>query len=246
MAYLDASNSNDADGDTLQNPSWQIIDAPSASTAEIVNSSNIIAEFTPDEIGNYTMEFYVDDGEAFCKETLVLTAVITVPEITPYTVSQTLTNGTEMTDITFSSIGGYIVSMEIHPELPEGLSFDDQSGRISGTPTELIAETIFTVYANNSAGSGTCLSVIEQGYDATDLAQFWLDFFQCQSTDDRPSVDDLTTTAIETHQCEVSITLNETHLIITTNGLPNHDFESTLACSQAGDCATAQSYMVSQ
>ena len=58
--------------------------------------------------------------------------------------------------------------------------------------------------------------------------------------DCRPSF--LTTTAIETHQCEVSITLNETHLIITTNGLPNHDFESTLACSQAGDCATAQSY----
>ena len=245
MAYLDASNSNDADGDTLQNPSWQIIDAPNGSTAQIVNPSNTTAEFTPDVIGNYTMEFYVDDGEDFCKETLVLTAVITVPEITPYTVSQSLTNGTEMTDITFSSIGGYIVTMEIHPELPEGLSFDNQSGRISGTPTEVIAETDFTVYANNSAGSGTAtvtLSVIEQGYDATDLAQFWLDFFQCQSTDDRPSVDDLTTAATENHQCEVSITLNETHLIITTNGLPNHDFESTLACSQAGDCATSQTY----
>jgi len=83
VAYLDASNSNDADGDTLQNPSWQIIDAPEGSTAEIVNPSNIFAEFTPDEIGNYTMEFYVDDGEDFCKETLILTAVITVPEITP-------------------------------------------------------------------------------------------------------------------------------------------------------------------
>ena len=218
------------------------LSTPRRARHEIVNPSNIIAEFTPDEIGNYTMEFYVDDGEDFCKETLVLTAVITVPEITPYTVSQSLTNGTEMTDITFSSIGGYIVSMEIHPELPEGLLFDDQSGRISGTPTEVITETIFTVYANNSAGSGTSnvtLSVTEQGYDATDLAQFWLDFFQCQSTDDRPSVDDLTTTATETHQCEVSITLNETHLIITTNGLPNHDFESTLACSGGGDCATA-------
>ena len=74
--------------------------------------------------------------------------------------------------------------MEIHPELPEGLLFDNQSGRISGTPSEVIAETIFTVYANNSAGSGTAsitLTVIELGYDATDLAQFWLDFFQCQS-----------------------------------------------------------------
>ena len=243
--FLDASNSNDADGDTLQNPSWQIIDAPDGSTALIVNQSNLIAEFTPDEIGNYTMEFYVDDGEDFCKETLVLTAVITVPEITPYAVSQSLTNGTEMTDITFANIGGHIVSMEISPELPNGLSFNNQSGRISGTPLEVIPETTFTVFANNTAGSGTAsvtLTVIELGYDATDLAQFWLDFFQCQSTDDRPSVDDLTTTATETHQCEVAITLNETHLLITTNGLPNHDFESTLACSQAGDCATAQPY----
>ena len=244
MAYLDASNSADADGDTLQNPSWQIIDRPDNSTAQIVNPSSIVSEFTPDQIGNYTIEFYVDDGEDFCKETLVVTAVITIPEITPYTVSQSLTNGTEMADITFTSIGGHIVSMEIHPELPEGLLFDNQSGRISGTPSEVIAETIFTVYANNSAGSGTAsitLTVIELGYDATDLAQFWLDFFQCQSNEDRPFVDDLTTTNTENHQCEVSITLNETHLIIATNGLQNHDFESTLACSGGGDCSRAQS-----
>ena len=133
--------------------------------------------------------------------------------------SQSLTNGTEMTDITFSSIGGYIVSMEIYPELPNGLSFNSQSGRISGTPLEVIPETTFTVFANNSAGSGTAsviLSVVELGYDATDLAQFWLDFFQCQSNDDRPFVDDLTTSDTENHQCEVSITLNETHLIINT------------------------------
>ena len=245
LVYLDASNSNDADGDTLQNPSWQIIDAPVDSTAEISNPSSITAEFTPDVIGDFTFEFYVDDGEDYCKETLVLTAVITVPEITPYTVSQSLTKGVEMSDITFSNIGGHIVSMEISPDLPSGLSFDNQSGKISGTPSELMDETVFTVYANNTAGSATAtvtLSVIDQGYDATDLAQFWLDFFQCQSTDDRPTVDDLTTPATENHQCEVSITLNETHLIITTNGLPNHDFESTLACSGGGDCSTAQSY----
>tara|TARA_Y100000287_G_scaffold169851_1_gene155082 strand:+ start:638 stop:3058 length:2421 start_codon:yes stop_codon:yes gene_type:complete len=245
LVYLDASNSNDVDGDTLQNPSWQIIDAPINSTADISNPSSITSEFTPDVIGDFTFEFYVDDGEDYCKETLVLTAVITVPEITPYTVSQSLTKGTEMSDITFSNIGGHIVSMEIAPDLPSGLSFDNQSGKISGTPSELMDETVFTVYANNTAGSATAtvtLSVIDQGYDATDLAQFWLDFFQCQSTDDRPTVDDLTTPATENHQCEVSITLNETHLIITTNGLPNHDFESTLACSGGGDCSTAQSY----
>ena len=246
LAYLDASNSADADGDTLQNPSWQIIEGPEDSTAQIVNPSNIIAEFTPDIIGDFTFEFYVDDGEDFCKETLVLTAVITVPEITPYTVSQSLTNGTAMTDITFSSIGGHIESMEINPELPDGLSFDNISGRISGTPIEVISETTFTVYANNSAGSGTAsitLSVIELGYDAADLAQFWLDFFQCQSPEDRPSVDDLDTNGDDNFQCEVSITLNETHLIIETNGIPNHDFESTLACTGGGDCTSEKNYV---
>ena len=71
-----------------------------------------------------------------------------------------------MTDITFTSTGGHIVSMEIYPDLPNGLSFDNQSGRISGTPLEVIPETTFTVFANNSAGAGTAiviLSVIELG-----------------------------------------------------------------------------------
>ena len=36
--------------------------------------------------------------------------------------------------------------------------------------------------------------------------------------------------------------MNETHITIVTNGLPDHDFESTLACSQANDCTRAQDY----
>ena len=110
MVYLDASNSADADGDDLQNPSWQIIERPDNSTAQIVNSSNLVAELTPDVIGNYTVEFYVDDGEDFCKETLILQAVITTPSITPFTVSQVLTKDVAMTDITFTSEGGHIES----------------------------------------------------------------------------------------------------------------------------------------
>ena len=242
---LDASNTVDPDGDDLLNEYWVITESPEGSEAQIVNPANMVAEFVPDLIGDYTFLFYVDDNMSYCNDAMTLEAVITVPSISPFTISQVLTNGTAMAEIVFSSEGGHIESWEIYPELPSGVSFDTNHGRISGTPSEIIDETIFTVYANNSAGSGTAsvtLSVIELGYDATDLAQFWLDFFQCQSTDDRPSVDDLTTTTTENHQCEVSITLNETHLIIATNGLPNHDFESTLACSQGGDCAVAQSY----
>ena len=245
LVYLDASNSADEDGDSLQNPSWQILERPENSTALVVNPSNLVAEFTPDMIGNFTLEFYVDDGEDFCKDTIILEAVITTPSITPFTVSQVLTKDVAMTDITFTSEGGHIETWEISPDLPTGLDFDSEHGRISGTASEVMEETTYIVYANNSAGSGTAsvtLSVIELGYDATDLAQFWMDFFQCQTADDRPSVDDLDTNGDDNFQCEVSITLNETHLIISTNGIPNHDFESTLACTGGGDCTSEKSY----
>ncbi|MDP6864245.1 MAG: YHYH protein [Candidatus Poseidoniaceae archaeon] len=245
LVYLDASNSSDPDGDSLQNPSWQITERPENSMASIVNPSSVNAEFVPDVIGNFTIEFYVDDGEDFCKDSMQLEAVITVPSISPNASSQVLTNGTAMEDITFTSEGGHVDTWEISPSLPSGLSFDIDSGRISGTPSEAFEETTFIVYANNSAGSATAsitLSAIELGYDRNDLAQFWLDFFFCQTTDDRPTVDDLTTSQTETLQCEISITLNETHLIISTNGIPNHDFESTLACSQGGDCTKVQDY----
>ena len=177
---------------------------------------------------------------------MLLEAVITIPSISLPTVSQVLTNDTTMAYIEFTSEGGHIESWGISPTLPAGISFDINSGRISGTPSEIFEETTYTVYANNSAGSGTAsitLSVIEMGYDANDLAQFWLDFFQCQTSDDRPMVDDLDTEGDDNFQCEVSITLNETHATITTNGIPNHDLESGPACAQGGDCTAEQNYV---
>jgi hypothetical protein len=79
-------------------------------------------------------------------------------------------------------------------------------------------------------------------YDSSDMGQFWLDVFRCQPGQNITQVDDLTTAAVETHECSVSITMNETHITIVTNGLPDHDFESTLACSQGNDCTRAQNY----
>ena len=79
-------------------------------------------------------------------------------------------------------------------------------------------------------------------YDPTDMGQFWLDVFRCQTGQNITQVDDLSTTVVETHECSVSITMNETHITIVTNGLPDHDFESTLACTQANDCTRAQNY----
>ena len=91
-------------------------------------------------------------------------------------------------------------------------------------------------------GTGGPTDPVQPTYDPTDLGQFWLDVFRCQPGHNITQVDDLTTAAVETLECSVSITMNETHITIASNGLPDHDFESTLACSQANDCAAAQNY----
>ena len=96
----------------------------------------------------------------------------------------------------------------------------------------------------NETGNGTDdpTEPPQPTYNSSDLGQFWLDVFRCQVGQNITQVDDLTTAAVEALECSVSITMNETHITIATNGLPDHDFESTLACSQANDCATAQNY----
>ena len=95
---------------------------------------------------------------------------------------------------------------------------------------------------NSTGEDGNSTSTNQPTYAAEDMAPFWLDVFRCQSGQTVNVVDDLTTSAVESHQCSVTISYNDTHITILANGLPDHDFESTLACSQAGDCAAAQGY----
>jgi len=51
-----------------------------------------------------------------------------------------------------------------------------------------------------------------------------------------PVVDDYTTEEQDNHMCDLSFIIEDGNITISTNGLPNHDFESTLGC-----CASAQS-----
>ena len=61
---------------------------------------------------------------------------------------------------------GIILSWEIYPSLPSGLSFGTNNGTIWGTPTELQTNTVMhTVFANNSGGSSQAtvnITIVDQ------------------------------------------------------------------------------------
>ena len=58
-------------------------------------------------------------------------------------------------------VSGENLEFSIVPSLPNGLSFDESTGIISGTPTELSATTNYTVTASNSGGSTSFVLSIE-------------------------------------------------------------------------------------
>ena len=91
-------------------------------------------------------------------DTAVLTIeVIDVPptSITYNPNSFIETKGIAMTPVTPTSTGGDVVSWEIYPTLPSGLSIDSSTGEISGTPSVLSTVTTYTIYANNTGGGIT-------------------------------------------------------------------------------------------
>ena len=67
------------------------------------------------------------------------------------------TNGVAITPVaptisTNSTTGG-VTSWAINASLPTGLTFETSNGTIWGTPTQVIAGAVFTIWANNSVGS---------------------------------------------------------------------------------------------
>ncbi|PDH25269.1 MAG: hypothetical protein CND29_00625 [Marine Group II euryarchaeote MED-G36] len=75
----------------------------------------------------------------------------------------------------------------------------------------------------------------------TGSQKWWEKVLLCDSTEQVEGIDDYNTTdengdpLFDNHICELSFTLNETHIQIDSNGLPNHDLESGPGC-----CASAQ------
>ena len=112
---------------------------------------------------------------------LNITVVDELPTSINYPViNLNLTNNTASPDLPMSpqiTGPGTIISWEISGELPEGLTFDNNTGEISGIPTELWPTTDYTIWANNTGGSVEIefnITVVDQlpstfTYNPTDL-----------------------------------------------------------------------------
>ena len=81
-----------------------------------------------------------------------------------------------ITNITFSNSGGAITSCTVAPTLPAGLSIDNVTCTISGTPTEVKVPTLYTVTAkdakDNTGNTSFSLMVNVQGSVISKLNRF--------------------------------------------------------------------------
>jgi hypothetical protein len=85
----------------------------------------------------------VKENSAFLKQS-------TNQTVTYSTSTLILETEVEITPLTPSLSNFIPTTYSINPQLGSGLSFDNSSGTISGTPNATMAETIFTITANNS------------------------------------------------------------------------------------------------
>ena len=217
------------DGASISLSGFTIHAHPDQVTVDVVFENESIMQFTPDASGLWNVSF---NTNASGLVSLNLTATHALENTTsePMVVDVDRDED-EVQDGTGS--GG----SDNNTDNSTGNSTDNGSGNQSGNTTDGGSDNSTGNSTDNGTGTPTGPT-----YNASDLGQFWLDMFMCQSDDEVTPSDDLTTSAVEEHECMVSITMNATHLTITSNGLPNHDFESTLACSQGGDCTAAQTY----
>jgi len=92
---------------------------------------------------------------------LSITVNVAAPAGLAYTTGTAVyTVGTPITPNSPTSSGGAVTAYSVSPDLPAGLSLDDDTGIITGTPTAVTAKASYTVTASNLTGSTTATLTI--------------------------------------------------------------------------------------
>ena len=87
-----------------------------------------------------------------------ITIVDEVPTIAYSPNDLNMTNNTASSDLPLSPTitgSGEVVSWSISPAVPSGLAFDNSTGALSGTPTELLTRSMYTITMTNTGGTAT-------------------------------------------------------------------------------------------
>ncbi|MBL6732678.1 MAG: putative Ig domain-containing protein, partial [Candidatus Poseidoniaceae archaeon] len=150
--------------------SWSISPAEPAGlnfdtlTGEITGTPNTLQTRT-----EYTITATNSGGTSTAYVNITINDVVPAINYNPTVFD--LTNGTPMSAVTPSNSGGPVITWWISPSLSNGLNFDNSNGEISGTPTGLLENTTYTVYANNSGGSTSTTFTLGLNWTLTPSAE---------------------------------------------------------------------------
>jgi len=159
--------------------SWAI--SPSLPAGLTLDSSTGEISGTPTELSSlttYTVTATNSGGISTATITIVVNDVVPTVSYSPDDLS--MTNNTVSNDLPLAPAltgAGEIVSWTVSPALPSGLAFDTTTGTISGTATELLARSMFTITGTNTGGTATVyinLTIVDQvptiAYSPDDLS----------------------------------------------------------------------------
>jgi hypothetical protein len=135
-------------------PTWSI--SPTLPSGLSLNTQNGEITGTPDRVTSVdTFTVTARNSSDSKTATIQISVVPLAPSISVSPSSYTFYKDIAITSITPRNSGSPATSWSISPSLPSGLSLNQTSGSISGTPSATSSSTTYTVTATNITGTST-------------------------------------------------------------------------------------------